>query len=248
MYCHTIRRSLRTVMNVQPLSTALKCFQLLEAIAVQPGPVRIASLGRQLGESRATTYQRLLTLTAAGWLDRLPDGSYRLSTRACRIGAAALNQVGFGERAQPVLDELAARLGDAISLVMLEGERLVIVQRAEAQAVLRADLRVGSVLSYRDSASGTVWLAFGPADLAARLEEAGVRLPSRSRIAQAAREQFSIGGGGRSLQGIAALAVPVVDVQGRCLASLSVSSPEGRFAPERFLPVLREAAGRLAAL
>ena len=93
-------------MTVQPLSTALKCFHLLETIAQQHDAVRISELGRIVGESRATTYQRLFTLTTAGWLECLPDGRYRLSTRATRIGAAALKQAGFGERAQPVLDAM----------------------------------------------------------------------------------------------------------------------------------------------
>jgi DNA-binding IclR family transcriptional regulator len=233
-------------MNVQPLATAIKCLRLLDLISESSEPVRISDLGRKFGESRSTTYQRLLTLTTAGWLERMPDGSYRLSTRAVRIGAAALQQAGFGERAQPILDQLQEELREAVSLVMLEQEKIVIVRRTESQDVLRADLQIGTELSYNDSSSGAIWLAFGPEPLIEQVRASGRPLPSQARIAKAQKDRASIGGGGETLPGIASMAVPVFDQFGGCLASLSISSPEIRFKPDDFLPAMRRAALALA--
>jgi IclR family transcriptional regulator, KDG regulon repressor len=233
-------------MQVRPLSTALKCFELLEVVAGQPQAVRISELGRILGESRATTYQRLLTLTTAGWLERMPDGRYRLSTRACRVATAALEQAGIGERAQPILNELAEEIGETVSLVMLENDKVVIAWRAESRGILRADLKVGVELSYKDSASGAVWLAFGPEDLGCRLAQSGTKIPSRARINKVRVEGFSVGGGGKSLPGILGLAVPICDVGGKCIASLSISSPSTRFDPDRYKPSMLRTARRLS--
>ncbi|MDG1739121.1 MAG: helix-turn-helix domain-containing protein [Paracoccaceae bacterium] len=235
-------------MQVRPLSSVLKCFQLLEVAAEQQAPIRISNLSRLTGESRATTYQRLHTLTIAGWMERLPDGGYRLSTRACRFGAAAMQQAGFGERTQPLLDELAAELSEAVSLVLLEQDRLVIAQRAESRSMLRADLKVGAELSYKDSASGAIWLAFGPTNLSERVREAGHTLPSTKRISKALKEAISIGGGGRTLPDISAIAIPVLDLNGQCLGSLSTTSPASRFQPEHYLPAMRRAAEQMANL
>lgn len=235
-------------MQVRPLSTVLKCLKLLEIIAEKTGSVRISELARMVGESRATTYQRLHTLTEAGWLERLPDGSYRLSMRANHIGAAAMRQAGFDQRAQLILDELAAELGEAISLVLLEREKLVISLRAESRSILRADLQVGAELSYKDSASGAIWLAFGPADLFGRVQKAGHVLPTKQAISRARDEQASIGGGGETLPGISAIAIPVIHVNGKCLGSLSTTSPASRFQPELFLPAMRLAAEKLTGL
>lgn len=233
-------------MQVRPLSTTLKCFNLLEVMAEQPQAVRISELSRLLGESRATTYQRLLTLTTAGWLERLPDGRYRLSTRACRVATAALEQAGFGERAQPILNELAEEFGEAVSLVVLEEDAIVIVRRAESHGILRADLKVGVAVSYKDGSSGAIWLAFGPEDLARRLTEAGVEIPSKARINKVRAEGVSISGGGRTLPGIESVAVPIFDRGGNCVASLSISTPATRFDPDRYLPSMHRAAKRLA--
>lgn len=235
-------------MQVRPLSSVLKCIKLMEIAAEQPAPVRISELSRMVGESRATTYQRLHTLATAGWMERLPDGSYRLSTRACRIGAAALRQAGFGERTQPVLDGLAAELGEAVSLVLLEQEKLVIAQRAESRSMLRADLQVGAELSYKDSASGAIWLAFGPADMSERASNAGHSLPSKKRISKARQEEISIGGGGKTLPDISAIAIPVHHTNGHFLGSLSTTSPASRFQPDLYLPAMRRAAEQMVNL
>jgi DNA-binding IclR family transcriptional regulator len=248
MYLFTIHNSGVVSMQVRPLSSVIKCLQLLEIVAEQQAPVRISEVGRMVGESRATTYQRLHTLTTAGWMERLPDGRYRLSTRASRIGAAAMRQAGFGERTQSILDELVAELGEAVSLVLLEQEKLIIAQRAESQSILRIDLQAGAELSYKDSSSGAIWLAFGPVDLSERVREAGHSLPSKARVSKALKEKISIGGGGRTLPGISAISIPVLDVNGQCLGSLSVSSPDTRFQPKHYLPAMRRAAVQLADL
>ena len=235
-------------MQVRPLSSVLKCFQLLEVAAEQKAPFRISELAKMVGESRATTLQRLHTLTIAGWLERLPNGSYRLSTRANRISAAAMQQAGFSERAQPIIDRLATELDEAVSLVLLDQEKLIIAQRAESRSILRADLQTGAELSYKDSASGAIWLAFGSADLSDRARVAGYSLPSEACISKVRKEKVSIGGGGETLPGISAIAIAVLDANGQCLGSLSTTSPESRFQPERFLWPMRQAAVQLAKL
>lgn len=216
-------------MSVKPLTTAIKCFDLLEQIAGLQRPARLAELARLIGESRATTYQRLFTLTMVGWLERLPDDTYRLSLRACRIANAAMEQAGFGERALPTLQQLTDETGETSSLVALEDNRLVIAQRVEARGVLRADLRVGAELSYMDSASGKIWLAYGPQHLTQSLsEEFDISLP-QDELEAIRGKGYAVGGGGATLPGIAVIAAPVFDDSGQCLAALSLVGPEARF-------------------
>ncbi len=235
-------------MPVRPLTTAVNCLDLLDLIAAAGAPVRLADAARLSGQSRATTYQRLLTLVTAGWLERLSDDTYRLSLTACRIANAALEQAGFGDRALPVLQSLTDLTGETSSLVALENVRLIIAQRVEARGVLRADLRVGAELSFDDSASGKVWLAFGPGDLSERLAAGtGAKLPEEQRRSIRA-DGCALGGGGLTLPGIAVLAAPVLDDRGRCLASLSLVGPETRFDADRLRQPLLAAAEQLRSI
>jgi len=84
--------------------------------------------------------------------------------------------------------------------------------------------------------------------LSERVCKAGHSLPSKKLISKAREEKVSIGGGGKTLPGISAISIPVLDVNGQCLGALSISSPESRFQPDRYLPAMRLAAVQLADL
>ncbi|MEM6623546.1 MAG: helix-turn-helix domain-containing protein [Pseudomonadota bacterium] len=233
-------------MSARPLSTGLKCLEMLEVVAAQPGAGRLADLARAVGESRATTHQRLLTLVTAGWVERTEDGHYRLSLRPCRIARAALDQAGLGDRVLPSLQALTNQTGCASSLVVLEGTRIVIAQRVEAGGVLRADLRVGAAMPWDVSASGAIWLAHGPADLRARLEEAGTTLPDSSRIEEARRDHVAYGLSEGMLAGIGGVAAPVTDASGALIASLSAVWVTGQQEAGAVAHAVRSAASDLA--
>ncbi|MEM9232260.1 MAG: IclR family transcriptional regulator [Pseudomonadota bacterium] len=228
-------------MTVRPLSTALKCFDLIDVLAEASHADRLADIARKTGESRATTYQRLLTLCEAGWVERLPQDTYRLSLKACRIGYAALGQAGLGDRALPVLEKLTAETGETSSLVVLEAGKLVIAQRVESRGILRADLRIGAELSVQDSASGKIWLAFGSEAATAGLEGS---LPE-NMLTKIRQGGFALGGGGSTLPGIGVVAVPVFDGGQNCVASLSLVGPETRFDTKRLIEPLKQAANDL---
>lgn len=235
-------------MAARPLSSVLKCFDLLELIAQANNPMRLADVARASDESRATTYQRLLTLTTAGWVERLSDGTYRLSLRACRFANTALEQAGLGERALPSLEKLTERTGETSSLIALENDRIIIAQRVEAHGILRTDLRVGAEMSFLDSGSGRVWTSFGPPGLVDRLTEQGVEIIPAEERAKIRNQGYAVAGGGRTLAGISVIAVPVLGGQGECLFSLSLVGLESRFNPKTAIEEIKTTASEISEL
>lgn len=235
-------------MSARPLSSVLKCFDLLELIARADGPMRLADVARACAESRATTYQRLLTLTTAGWVERLDDGTYRLSLRACRFANTALEQAGLGERALPYLEKLTAVTGETSSLIALENDRIIIAQRVEAHGMLRTDLRIGAEMSFLDSGSGRIWTSFGPPGLVERLNAQGVAIIPGEQREEIRRQGYAVAGGGQTLAGISVIAVPVLGEQGECLFSLSLVGLENRFRPETAIEEITATAREIGTL
>ncbi|MEM7074400.1 MAG: helix-turn-helix domain-containing protein [Pseudomonadota bacterium] len=235
-------------MSVKPLTTALNCLHLMEVLSEQPAPLRLADVARLIGESRATTYQRLLTLVTAGWMEHTEHGTYRLTVRALRIASGALEQAGLGERVVPILNTLTTATRQTSSLVLAEGPRIYIAQRVEARGVLRADLNVGTELSIRESPSGMVWTAFGPPSFRASLQESGTETAPENRLREVRQAGYAAGGGGETLLGIRGCAVPVLNPGGTCIASISLFGPEETFDPDAAIPALRAAAAALAAM
>jgi DNA-binding IclR family transcriptional regulator len=225
----------------------MKVLALLDHLATRRGSVRPAELAAELGEGRATVYQRLLTLVAAGWVEPLQDGRYRLTLRATRLAKAAAEQAGLGDRAMKVLEALVAETRETASLAVLEGSEACIIQRVEPQGVLRAELRVGATLSLSGSASGRVLVAFADAATRSRLHLNGAELPEEALLDQVQRAGHAVSSG-HDIEGIRAAAVPVTDPDGRCIAALSLVGPTTRFDADAWVQPLQRAAKRLTAM
>src|SRR5690349_10089613 len=164
--------------GTRTLSSATRALALLEALAEHRRPVRPPVLARQLGWGRATLHQHLTTFCSAGWLEQLPDGSYRLTLRASRLGRAALEQASIGDRVLPVMQRLTAESREVSFLSVLDRDAAYIVERVEPDRRVRAHLDDETRWGLDESASGAVLAAFAePAQFAA-LEGQGVRLPS----------------------------------------------------------------------
>lgn len=229
--------------GVRPLGSALKTLALLDHLGRSTEAVRLAALAREVGEARATIYQRLITLIAAGWVEQTPAGAFRLTLRPARLAKAATEQAGLGARTLPVLEAICAETGEAASLAVLEGDEPCIVQRVEPKGLLRVEMRVGATMSLTESASGRVLLAYTDAATRARL--APEMDAAELSAVRAAGHSIS---SGRTIEGIRAAAVPVLDGAGACIAALSLVAPVARFAPDGWIGQLRAAAARLRAV
>lgn len=223
--------------GTQPLGTALKCLALLEAAAEEPRSVRVSQLARRLGLSRAAVHQQLVTLVAAGWMERCDDGSYRLTFRPARIGQAALRQAGIEERLLPLMERLVEEIREAVSLAILDRGTATIVQRLEPGRPLQVDLRAEAQMPIGRSASGKVLLAYATPAQLAELRELGVEIPEPAELA-AVRESGYATSSGRWLEGVTGVAAPVFDMNGRCVGALSIAGPDTRLDSEKAVAAL----------
>lgn len=233
--------------GVRPITAALKTLALLDLLGQSDRPLRLADLTRSAGESRATTYQKLVTLMQAGWIEQTEDGLYRLSLHAVRIGEAALEQANLGERSTAILQELVLAVGETASLAAVSGVHARLVKRVEAEVVVRAQVRVGTLLSLDNSASGRVLTAFATPEYREWLQKNGAVLASATVLRDVQRKGYAISTG-QDVPGVQSIAVPVRDAKGACVSALSIVAPTTRFDPMRYLQPLLQAAEKLDAL
>lgn len=230
--------------GVQPLTSALKIFALLDLIAEQSAPVRLIDLTRLTGESKGTIYQRLVTLIEAGWIEQSEPGTYRLSLHAALIGEMALEQSNLGERATAALEWLTLECKETASLAILDGVRARLVKRVEAEVVVRAEVRIGTTLQLASSSSGRVLTAFATPAVRLLLEQKGAKLAADEVLTQVQKSGYAISTG-EDIPGVRSVAMPIFFGHKGCVAALSVVTPESRFSSERLLPALRVAAEKL---
>jgi IclR family KDG regulon transcriptional repressor len=227
--------------GVRPLSTVLKTMAVLDVLALSPRGMKLPEVAGAMKLSRPTTYQRLLTLIEAGWVEQDQEMRYRLSMHACRIAAAAMEQANMGTRVQPVLEMLVHRVKETASLAVLDRGLPCIISRVDSQSVLRAEQKIGTTMSLGGSASGRVLTAFADELTLGQLMESGEALASTEILVATRNDGYAISSGYTD-SGVTAIAAPIFDIYGKCSSTISLVVPLIRFDLEAFREPLLDAA------
>lgn len=229
--------------GTRPLSSSLRTLAMLDEIATFSRPVRFAELSRKIGGSRATNYQKLITLVEAGWVEQISDGFYQLTLHAARVGSIAFNQAGLGKRMHPIMEELSAELGESVTLAVLDNDSLYIIEEVLTPDLLRVSYRVGTTMRIENTASGRVFAAFISEKHRAQLVSQGVKLPDPATTDVVRRQYYATSRREQKAE-ILAVGVPIFDAQQRIVAVLSIAGPYDRVDVEKGRVALMRAASR----
>lgn len=233
-------------MAVRSLSSTLKTLAICDVVAKSPSAMRLADVVRATGDGRAATYQRLRTLVDAGWMEQSEHGAFRLSLRFQLFAARALEQANLGTRAADLLHEIVMESGETASLAVLDGVDALIVNRVESRQMLRADLRIGTRLALNATASGLALTAFAaPSDLR-RIAALGGRIADEAALAETRRLGYGVFAP-KEPGSVSAVAAPIINGDGFCVAVIAVSGPTTRFDHERCGAIALAASARFSA-
>jgi DNA-binding IclR family transcriptional regulator len=171
---------------------------------------------------------------------REPDsGAYVAGPALVEIGLAAVRQLDIRRDARPVLEALAASLGETVHLAVLEGGNVRYLDAVESARALRVAARTGSSLAANCTASGKALLA-ALSDTQVRTLFAGQKpltaltdrsITSRARLLAELKEIRERGcaiNREESEEGVASVAVAVRGPQQVPVAALVVSAPVSR--------------------
>jgi IclR family transcriptional regulator, pca regulon regulatory protein len=235
-----------------------KGLAIIEAFGRSRRQLSISEAAQLTATSPASARRCLLTLEELGYLSF--DGKFfRPTPRMVRLGAAYLETAPLPLLARPHLIAAREKLGESISLAVLESDESVFVARADAERIVSAGVRLGARLPAHASATGRVLLAglsddevddvLARADLTRTTQNTLTTAEGiRQRVQQAREEGVAYTDEELEL-GIRTMAVPVHDSSGRVQAAMSAAAFASRVTLEDmaadFLPVLREHADRL---
>lgn len=239
----------------RPPSVAGKVMAILEAFA--PGGVRLSltEICRRAGLPLATGHRLVRELTEGGFLERLPDGSYRVGMRLWRIGAQASAASGLRELALPHMEELYEVTHENVQLAVVSGDKALYIERLRGPRSVPIVTRVASELPLHSTGVGQVLLAFAPREYAERVLGGAlgrytrytVTDPERLRccLAEIRRAGYAVTREEMTL-GSCSVAAPVRDVAGGVLAALSLVTRRQNADLRRLVPAVVAAAGALS--
>src|SRR5207344_2882871 len=94
--------------RVEALAKGLRILSLFDE---QRPTWRVTDLAAAAGLPMPTVYRVVMTLTAEGYLDHLPNGDYRPAVRTLTLGTAALRSLDLVGIATPRLQQLGDATG-----------------------------------------------------------------------------------------------------------------------------------------
>jgi DNA-binding IclR family transcriptional regulator len=214
----------------------------LEIVADQ-GWVTAAGLASAMGVDRSTGWRLARSLERVGWLRQdAATGRYRLGIRLFELGTRVLDTVDVRDEARRVMTELVASTGESVDLAIRDGDSVVFIDKIDGTHEVRAFTRSGQRAPLHATAAGKVFLASMP-DAAVRSYLAGplAALTAATNtdpvsllttIDQTRRRGWAVNRGELHLEA-GALAVPVLDAAGACVAALGLNVPLSRLDDDR---------------
>ncbi|WP_298182675.1 IclR family transcriptional regulator [Saccharomonospora sp.] len=208
---------------------------VLRLLATKAEPVTAASVARELGLPRSTTYHLLSELVNAGFATHLPEERrYGLGLAAFEVGSAYLRHDPLEELARPLLRRLVSRLDLTAHLGVLHGAETLYLLREQPRWPLGLVTDVGVRLPAHLPASGRAMLAHLPAaqvralfpsaaSFVLRTERGPTDLPRLRRLLSAERRRGWAVEDGYVTEGFASVAAPVFNPDGRPIAAISVT-------------------------
>lgn len=236
---------------------ATRALAALRVLAAAPGPISAATLARQLGIPRSSTYHLLAAMSDAGFVTHYPEEErWGLGVGAFEIGAAYLRHEPLERLGRPLLHRLAHDVAPRASVVahlgVLHGRETLYLLRESPQVPVTVVVDVGVRLPATLTASGRAMLAvLPPAQLRAlfpskdafvdRTGAGPTSLTALTRLLASERVRGWAEEDGFVAPGFASVAAAALDRSGRPVASIGLT-----FRSERVDHVLRTDLARAA--
>lgn len=246
--------------NARAGSSALRALAVLELVVRARSPLTLEEVTSSCGLPKPTAFRILGMLSEAGFLQRDPIN--RRYSVGSRLSSLALEIViSSPEHAQrhAILQRLVDEIGETINFTMLDGASAVYVDRVETAAPIRLHMEVGSRVPLHCTASGKMFLSamsreqvhriLGKSRLPRYTSRTIVDLSTLERQLPKIRRQGYSTDVGEFMEGSVGFAVPVLDGNGRIVATVTIHGPSPRMTVEkgkRYLSQLRQAAKAIA--
>lgn len=243
----------------QENSAALRAFRILEILADSSRPLPLAEIVDKIGLPKQTIH-RILKQMQESWLITRNPGSrnYTCSSRVNRFALNIMVNSGATAARHAILRDLVEQIGETCNITMLSGTDIVYIDRVETRWALRVHLQAGSTVPLHCTSSGKLLMSLLPKaqreSLLRTLPLAAISQQSitdrgvlRKELEQTRRRKFGINNQ-ENLQGIIAIAVPIMLDRNRACAAVAVQAPISRMSLEQLLahlPMMNDAALRL---
>jgi len=217
--------------------------RLLLALADELAPMGLKDLAAKAGLPAARAHPYLVSFGKLGLVEQDPASQrYALGPAALQIGLSSLHQLDPIKAATPVVEALAASLGQMVVLAVWANFGPTVVRMVEGGQPLHVNMRAGTVMSIFGTATGRAFVAALPPAQLERALTGPLGEPATSEGWKAADRSVEIGkiveewrahgvtrAVGRPIPGVNAFSAPVFDHEGQAALVITAMGHEDTF-------------------
>jgi IclR family acetate operon transcriptional repressor len=236
------------------LQTADRALLVLQLFASPGEALTVTAIAERLELNRSTASRLVGTLVARGFLERsAPNDLVRLGPELARLGRVALAGRELVSVAKPLMDRLAARTGETVTLGVPAGDQVLNAAQSDGRHFVSSGRWVGVHAPPHCCSDGKVLLAFGALEMpSGPLTRLGSNTITDHRslareIGRVRRHGFATVDSEME-DGLVGVAVPIREGSDTCVAALCVSGPTYRLSRDvvaGFLPTCRQTAAEI---
>ena len=217
--------------------SAERALALLTTFDESRTEIGVTEMAESLGVHKSTASRLAAALERAGFLSRAGK-RYRLGIELIRLGTLALRSFDVVATMQPAMEKLSRQTGETVNLAVPDGVDILNVAELPSTYILSCSGGwTGRRTKPHAVANGKVLLAYGAIAVPRQLEkytEHTITTPGALQDELAAVRRDGYATATAELEdGLVAVAAPVFDGTGSCVAALSISGPAYRMPPER---------------
>lgn len=222
-----------TVKEIQSVHNACRLLELL----AERQPLGVSELARVSGFDKSAAHRLAVTLHKARWLDRTPDGRWRIAPALARLARRA-STASLVATWRPRMEILRDETGETVMLVVLEDARLRVREVVESRHALRIGAPAGAELPLLHSSAARAIASHLPPDELATLRRAHPSFDDDALIARVRRRGYAVND--REIIAEArVVGAPILSEDGNPLAALIVSGPTSRITKNRIAEIGR---------
>ncbi len=217
--------------------SAERALALLTTFDESRTEIGVTEMAESLGVHKSTASRLAAALERAGFLNRAGK-RYRLGVELIRLGTLALRSFDVVATMQPAMEKLSRHTGETVNLAVPDGADILNVAELPSTYILSCSGGwTGRRTKPHAVANGKVLLAYGAIAVPSQLEQYTEHTITtqgalRDQLAAVRRDGYATATAELE-DGLVAVAAPVFDGTGACVAALSVSGPAYRMPPER---------------
>lgn len=220
----------------------VKGLLILQEIAEHRDGLSLADINRLTAIPKPTVLRLVQPLLDHRLLQLDAEGNYRLGAQCLVLGTSFIEGVDLRAEALDVLADLVSHAGETCHLGVLDGVRVVYIEKVESSHAVRMHSQIGRTNPAYCTGLGKAMLSHAPDDTVEQVIAAGLepRTPQTITDAavlrtdlRAARERGFAIDDVENEEGIRCVASPVLDARGRVVAGISIAGPTYRVTQDR---------------